>query len=302
MQVQISMKKAITVLFVLFAVLGFLCAETSRFHLSPALDVALSAGSVVLVDGNFVWEKNSSVPEYSGVPSVALDDLNFLDKCAVFKYNPMLDKVSTISTVGILLVPSVLVLNGFKNSRGGSDGWTYGLMYAETVALTYGLKELCKNLVIRERPYLYFDVYPSEEISNGDYCRSFLSGHTALAFACATYLTTVLSLDAWGEDSMSVASAGPSAGFGSSLGSSHGSFLGDFLCEYKGPIIAVSYALATTIATTRVLSGNHYITDVLAGAFLGSLCGLVVPLLHTMNSDTFSAHISPNGVFLGVRL
>lgn len=310
---QISVKKTLTIFLVLLLALGCLGAEGSlgaagsssigagdsnslgggsRFQLSPALDVALSVGSVSLVGGNYLWEKNTLVPAYNGTPSVALDDLNFLDRCAVFKYNSTLDKVSTISTVGILLVPGVLVLKGFLQSGEGSvdgavgvsAGWTYGLMYAETIALTYGIKELCKNLVIRQRPYLYFKGYPVEEVSNGDYCRSFLSGHTSLAFASATYLTTVLCLER--ED---VSGDGSSQGRG-------------LLGSFKWPVIATSYALATAIATTRVLSGNHYITDVLAGALLGSLCGLAVPLLHTINSDTFSAHISPAGVYVGVRI
>jgi membrane-associated phospholipid phosphatase len=269
MQVQIRAKK--TFLVVLFLLCALLSLNASRFKSSTALDLSLSLGSVGLVGGNFVWEKARVGVAYNGVPETALEDLNFLDKGAVFEYNATLDKISTLSTVALLIAPSALA---FTDVDGGVL-FTYGLMYAETVAMTYGLKELCKNLVTRERPYLYFDGYPSEELSNGDYCRSFLSGHTALAFASATYLTTVLSTDY------------KSSGF-------------------RIPVIAASYAVATAIASARVLSGNHYITDVLAGALLGSLCGVTVPLLHTLgNSDedsTVSVHLIPAGLYVGVRV
>ena len=268
---QIRVKRPLAVLLVLLLALGCLNANSSKFTSSLGLDLGLSLGSAGLVVGNFVWEKARVGVAYDGVPEAALGDLNFLDKCAVFEYNATLDKISTLSTVALLMAPCALV---FTDVDGGAL-FTYGLMYAETVAMTYGLKELCKNLVIRERPYLYFDGYPTEELSNGDYCRSFLSGHTALAFASATYLTTVLSTDY------------KSSGF-------------------RVPVIAASYAVATAIATTRVLSGNHYITDVLAGALLGSLCGVAVPLLHTLGNsredNTVSVRLIPAGLYVGVRV
>ena len=268
---QIRVKRSLVVLLVLFLALGCLNANSSKFTCSLGWDLGLMVGSVGLVGGNFVWEKSQTAVAYGGTPSTSLEDLNFLDKCAVFKYNATLDKVSTVSTIALLLAPSALAFTGLDTG----SLFTYGLMYAETIALTYGLKELCKNSVARERPYLYYEGYPSEELSNGDYCRSFLSGHTALAFASATYLTTVLSCDY------------KSSGF-------------------RVPVIATSYAVATAIAATRILSGNHYLTDVLAGALLGSICGVAVPLLHTFGNSkegsNVSVQLTPVGLYLGVRV
>lgn len=272
-----SKSKKLILVLVILLVFSTLSAATSRFHLSKPLDISLSAGSIALVGANYAWAKAQTVPTYSGTPATAQSELNFLDKNAIFQYNATLDKASTISTIALLAAPSVFIFND-------SNYFTYGLMYFETIAMTYGLKELCKNLVERQRPYLYNAGYPEAELSNGDYTRSFPSGHTALAFASATYLSTVLTLDR--KDS-----------------------------AYRIPVIVASYVLAATVATTRVLSGNHYITDILAGALLGSLCGVAIPLLHTMQQDStsslsgvsnsagaLSVSISPAGVYLGVRL
>ena len=274
-------KRGIAVFFVVLAGISLVSAGVSRFNLSTSIDVSLGVGSLALVGGNFVWEKQSSFPAYSGVPRVAFEDLNFLDGGAVFGYNKMLDKASTIVTMGLLAAPGVYSL------LKGDDMWGYGLMYLETIAMTYGLKELAKNLVVRERPYVYGGAQggnaPSEEFSNGDYCRSFPSGHTALAFASATFLTMVMSFD-------------------------------DADSPWRIPACIGSYAVALGVAASRVLSGNHYVTDILVGALIGAACGAVVPLLHlgslgadsgssnsssSANSNTASFGISPTGVAFG---
>lgn len=255
-------KQGVLFLVVILVGVSVLFAGESSFRFSPSLDVSLGVGSLVLVGGNFAWEKNSQFPSYSGVPAVAFEDLNFLDKAAVFGYDGVLDKVSTIATIGVLAIPGVYSL------LKGDAMWGYGLMYFESIAMTYGLKELAKNLVVRERPYVYGENAPSEEFYNGDYCRSFPSGHTALAFASATFLTMVMGFD-------------------------------DSASPWRLPVCIGSYAVALGVAASRVLSGNHYITDVLVGALLGTACGAVVPLLHL---ESFGSGNSSETHSLGVGI
>lgn len=265
-------KRGIAIFFVVVAGLSLVAASQSSFGVSTSLDVSIGVGSLALVGGNLVWEKQSSFPVYSGVPAVALEDLNFLDGIAVFGYNGVVDKASTLATIGLLAVPCVYSL------LKGDAMWGYGLMYFETVAMTYGLKELAKNLVVRERPYVYGSGAPAEEFSNGDYCRSFPSGHTALAFASATFLTMVMGFD-------------------------------DSASPWRLPVCIGSYAVALGVAASRVLSGNHYITDVLVGALVGAACGVAVPLLHLGDFDSSNSSkeasstatfgIAPTGIAFG---
>lgn len=271
-----AFKRGVAVFFVVVAGLSLATASQSSFGVSTSLDVSLGVGSLALVGGNLVWEKQSSFPVYSGVPAVALDDLNFLDRIAVFGYNGVVDKASTLATIGLLAFPGVYSL------LKGDAMWGYGLVYFETVAMTYGLKELAKNLVVRERPYVYGGAQggnaPSEEFSNGDYCRSFPSGHTALAFASATFLAVVMGFD-------------------------------DSASPWRVPVCIGSYAVALGVATSRVLSGNHYITDVLVGALIGAACGAAVPLLHLGDFDSSNSSkeassiatfgIAPTGIAFG---
>ena len=49
--------------------------------------------------------------------------------------------------------------------------------------------------------------------------------------------------------------------------------------------MAASYSLATATALLRIMSGNHFMTDVLSGALLGTIWGIGVPMVHTLGEN-----------------
>jgi len=178
-----------------------------------------------------------------------INDINYIDRLSIFPYSEPINMISDIFTYSAILAPSALLATS-------TDQWIkIGTIYTESLLLTWGLKELGKSIINRNRPYVYFSNYPEKEIINGDYLDSFPSGHTALAFTGATFNSYVFSKY-----------------FKSS--------------PWKKPVIISSYALALGTAVTRVLSGNHYITDVVAGALLGTFSGYIVPWLHTLWTTT----------------
>lgn len=189
-----------------------------------------------------------SAPVFSETYPLDSIDVNRLDSFVMRPYNKTLSTVSTVTTAASLAMPAVLL------SAPSSEYLKIGIMYAETVALTYGVKELIKLIVPRERPYLYYEGYPEDEIKSGKSHKSFLSGHTALAFAGASFTSYVF-------------------------------------CKYhpeskwKIPVIATSYSLATATGVLRIASGNHFATDVLAGALLGAAIGYGIPALHALLAD-----------------
>lgn len=197
-------------------------------------------------------------------------DVNGFDALIMNPYSKPLDYLGT-ATMGLsLLTPTVLF------AVPSQDYWKIGLQYAETIALAYGAKELCKLLVSRPRPYMYFEGAPQEEIENGDWDASFISGHATLSFAAASFT----------------------------------SFL---FCQYfpdsnwKIPVILSSYALATTTSVLRLASGNHFLTDVLCGAVIGSGIGILVPYLNSFwinpsyKEDKFELFASPMGVTVNIK-
>lgn len=173
------------------------------------------------------------------------DDVNAFDRLIMNPYSKPLDYAGTATTGLALLLPAILLTAPSK------DYWKIVVEYAETFALAYGVKELCKFCVNRARPYMYFYGAPENKILEGDWNKSFISGHTTLSFAAAGFT----------------------------------SFL---FCKYfsnspwKIPVIVSSFALASLTAGLRLASGNHFMTDVLCGAVIGTGIGILVPFLNSL--------------------
>lgn len=155
-----------------------------------------------------------------------------------------------------------------------SNEWlTIGTMYIETMLLANGIKEWMKLLIYRTRPYMYFDGYPQDKVDDGDWNCSFPSGHTTLAFAAAAFSTMVF-CQCFPESNWKYAVAGG------------------------------AFGLAAVTGIFRMASGNHFLTDVLAGALIGTACGFIVPYMHTKSfyskfekkSGSASANVTPAGL------
>lgn len=137
----------------------------------------------------------------------------------------------------------------------GSTALQMGLIDLQTISFSAGIQSFVAGIVGRERPYLpeICDTSPDKETSDcagGNSTRSFFSGHATLAFTVAG-LTCVhhINLPIYGG----------------------------------GPIEAVpcvgTMLIAGAVSYLRVASDQHYMSDVLAGAALGTLSGFAIPYL-----------------------
>jgi membrane-associated phospholipid phosphatase len=157
-----------------------------------------------------------------------------------FSYDEDLSTVSDVTLGLSALAPSLFVL-----AAPPSDYLAIGGSYAGTMVVAYATRSVLKHTIERARPYVGESDRPSD--MSEDY-ESFPSGHALMAFSAAAYTQTLQAL--WYPDSKAMK--------------------------------AVSYAtwgLAATTATLRVLSGNHHLGDVLAGAAIGSAIGFLGPYL-----------------------
>lgn len=204
-----------------------------------------------------------------------IDEVNKIDRILMRPYSKKFDLLGTGFELATAITPLVFL------SVPTTEWTTIAGMYAETMLFAYGFKELAKAVFDRPRPYMYFDDFPIEEVQKGDWNSSFFSGHTTLSFAAATFTTYVF-------------------------------------CKYKPeskwkiPVIATSYTLAAATAAMRLLSGNHFLTDVAIGAVVGSITGLLIPFWHYVNPEnpmgvignTDSAYLSvaPTALCFTVKL
>lgn len=121
------------------------------------------------------------------------------------------------------------------------------IMYAESVLLVQGLVFLSKAIFQRPRPYAYRAT--ESQTFGKDAARSFISGHTALAFNGAVFAGTVFQ------------QRNPD-------------------CAWVKPIWIAGITTAAATAVFRLTSGNHFPTDVLAGAIVGSIGAWLIPRFH----------------------
>jgi membrane-associated phospholipid phosphatase len=195
------------------------------------------------------------------------EDVNRFDRILMFPYNKTLDKISDYGVYGLLLLPAISLIG---NARDKNAWLTYGIMYSQAFFLTFGTKDLLKDVTNRYRPYVYLSDVPDGLMN--DFHNSFPSGSTALAFLSASFLSATFSIEY------------PNS-------------------PWKVPVIIGSYTLATSVAALRIYSGSHFLTDVIAGAVIGSIYGWIIPMLHIRKdaSNNLALNFTGNGIIMSLR-
>jgi len=136
------------------------------------------------------------------------------------------------------------VLQGYRLGN-PSAGWSSALLITQATSIALLANVIVKYAVGRQRPYVWLgqgDLYGDPRDEN----LSFFSGHTTLAFAVAVSAGTIFLMQGM-----------PGAGW----------------------VLGGGLALAAFTGYLRMGAEQHYLTDVLAGAAVGSLVGWAVPFL-----------------------
>ncbi|WP_187151995.1 phosphatase PAP2 family protein [Treponema endosymbiont of Eucomonympha sp.] len=214
----------------------------AAYRLSLPVDAALLGGATALLLPKFILD--SAPLDTASRPD--LSEVNRFDRWSAREYRKSLNRAGTAAQFASMAAPLALL------AAPAADRATLGAMYAESVALAYGCKELAKTLVARKRPYAYFDLDSLSADVRKDSENSFFSGHTTLAFNGAAFASSVFA--EYYPDSPA-----------------------------RIPVAAGSFALAAATGALRVAGGCHFLSDVLAGALVGSATGFLVPLAHRAN-------------------
>ena len=231
-------------------------APPDEFEVRLIPDLLATAG---LIGGAFLlqgikrrWDDDLSCPEDAiDRPSCDPKRVNPIDRWVSGVSVPGASTVSDLLLPTMLLSPLVLAafdLTASRSSPGEERLGKDALVIAQTYAATYFLTNALKVLVHRLRPFNYSARFEARR-HDGDSRLSFPSGHTSMAFAGAATFSTMLAHRYRGQD----------WAVGAAIG---------------------GWAMATGVGVFRVLAGRHFPTDVVAGAALGTLVGLLIPGLH----------------------
>ncbi|MCL5991234.1 MAG: phosphatase PAP2 family protein [Bacteroidetes bacterium] len=218
----------------------------------------IGLGTVSLILDNNV--KPMTIDEFNNLNR---NDINGFDRFATGKYSDNISKLSDYA-LGTSIVSPLLFIFSDKIKN---DWFTIGVMYGETMMFSGFLSYLAKGTVQRIRPYAYNTEIPTVWKLNSDAKKSFFSGHSSIAFSSAVFLSVVYS--DYFPDS-----------------------------DYKPYVWGASLLLASGIGIMRIESGDHFPTDVIVGAIVGSASGYLIPYLHrSENKDEgVSINFGINGV------
>jgi membrane-associated phospholipid phosphatase len=171
--------------------------------------------------------------------------LNAIDRSTAGYWSPGWQTASDygLYAVGVGAAALIFADEGFL------PGLNDSVVVAESALAATAVASIMTLAAGRPRPFLYGDKAPLSARTSADAGLSFLSSHAALSFAMATStLVTMRRLHPGSKLTWIVAGVGG--------------------------------AIATFVATARVLGGMHFITDVVGGAVVGTSIGVLVPSLH----------------------
>ena len=172
----------------------------------------------------------------------SIEDVNDFDAKLARPYNKALDDFAdcvALLTNLIAILPCALVFLKSEDKKSAfkvaaCDAFSFGLcwLYAGSVY------RILKTFAGRIRPYMYFENPSAKGIAEGDFCRSWPSGHSAAVFIAFAFL---LGCFIWRKANS----------------------------KYKKALLCAMFFLCVLTMLLRMLSGNHFLTDVLSGAVIG---------------------------------
>ena len=171
-----------------------------------------------------------------------IENVNPVDAAFARPYNKLFDKtgdafvVLLLGGTGLIIVISFLISKDKKNELRPAilDCITFGICFF----YSNGIYRLLKTAAGRIRPYMYY-ANPSEKgIAEGDFFRSWPSGHSANVFIAFAFLLV------WYSTRKSDS-------------------------KFKKPVLILAFIFCLVTMILRMLSGNHFLTDVLSGAVIG---------------------------------
>ena len=214
---------------------------------APAqLSVSLLQDGVSLGGGVLLAAASLGLPASTQELPVDIDKVNGFDRLAMFGYSKALDQASDYVSAAAIALPLALAF-GVSSDQSIAAG----VIYLEVMSNAFFAKNTMKFLFPRVRPWVYLAPVTGSAPDIWEGNNSFPSGHATLAFAAAAFGITVAILD--------LPTGSP----------------------WLVPFTVTESTLAVVTASFRVFSGQHFMTDVIAGAALGAAIGIALPMIHT---------------------
>lgn len=266
---MIALKKSVALAIIFLGISGQFLLAQSPYKLDwkkEAVTIGLGLSSYTF--GQFT-EKNIKPLTPFEIENLNRNNIHPFDRATVNNYDMWAADISNVGVYSLITSPVLLAFA----PKIRKDWQTIGLLYVETLGLSATLPNWTKNTVQRVRPFVYNPDVPIDKKMELDAQKSFFSSHTCIAFSSAVFLSTVYS------------TYYPTS-------------------KWRPWIWTGSLLAASTVGYMRYQSGNHFPSDIIVGAAVGSVVGYLIPRIHrnklhsnlsilpNINSQNIGVHIS----------
>lgn len=218
----------------------------SVLRIEPSVDIPVVAASAAWCLYNFAQigkKESTSLAELQGLTT---HDIGWLDRWAIHPYSKSIDQISYIPF--FVAMPLPLAVFGIdKKMR--KDFWKLTFLYGEAMTLTGVLYTTAVHYVSRHRPLVYESASPLETRQSANSRNSFFAGHVALVATSTFFIAQAYAL------------YHPQS-------------------PYKWVVYGGAAVITDLTAYWRNRAGEHFFSDILVGNLIGSVSGMLIPLLH----------------------
>lgn len=236
------------VLFIAVAV-GQGWSNEMPYGLSLARDLPLVAGLSIMKyhSGSLLAETRE---DNRWNPGLRKGSIPLYDRWVVGNYSPALSSLSSVVAGAELILPiGANLIDTYYEPSAWNGMVVDAVVLQEALVLSGALSSYAKSARVHSTPIAYDESVPESEKRAPQNASSFFSNHTASAFTTAVYSAYTYQLRH--PDSPLVPWA-----WGGSL------------------------AMASGVGAMRIMAGKHFLSDVVAGAVAGAMCGYLLPRLH----------------------
>lgn len=244
---------------------GMLCiarpvnADTNDFEvfkLQPSKETTLFISGLIFQQAGNYFVSKLNGPDLN---TLNKNDIPVFERFACNYYSKRLSYFSdnTKDAVsGLMLLTSLSLLKDVSK-KNLKAFLTDVVMFIKSETLIVGLTKCAKGLSKRPRPYANNTDLSYEKRSSRNASLSFWSGHASLAFTTAVFTGYVYQNRHPGS-------------------------------RFIMPVWITGISFATATSILRVRSGNHFPTDVIVGAAVGSFIGWIIPRMHQEKNTSLS--------------
>jgi membrane-associated phospholipid phosphatase len=230
----------------------------SPYNLETGREAILLGGGLGLGVLSLHLGTNIESLNFNELQNLSRKNVNAFDRGATYNWS---EDASIISDylLNFMIISPVALLTSDKVRN---DFGTFSIMYLENLFLSFAVVHSSKILTKRNRPYLYNSNVPLKYKTNRTSRLSFFSGHSTHAFSSAVFLSSVYA--EYYPDS-----------------------------KWKTYIWGISLLSASLTGYFRYSSGDHFPTDIIVGAVVGSAIGYLIPLIHKVDKKDESLSVTP---------